>query len=433
MDPLLLLAGVSPEDDEMEEQERAAALMTIMIAGALEAREIQNARRRAHRLYLCRRELLPDPRSETPWQRLWESQTDRAFITTMGFDVATFRYILEGPNGFGRRWNMSTIPREDVDNAGNPRLGRRSLDGAGALGLVLHYLGSAMLEITLQQIFALTPATLSRYLDFALDILYDTLPRLNDAAISFPCSQDEFDEMSNLITARHSLLEGAFGSIDGLSLAVEESDDPEIENATYNGWKSDHRINNVLVFSPKGDIMMAVLNCPGSWHDSHVARPIFKKLLTDVPDGYFLVADTAFPRGTLSIQGKIRAPIKAGERIPADPMIQAEVLRENRQLLSYRQTAEWGMRTVQGGFGRLRIPLPISSENKRLRLLGNICRLTNIRARRVGISQIRNVYMPLWEMSEDERLWADMKNMLFGEVIKRDRVSRFHLVVDNNE
>ena len=48
------------------------------------------------------------------------------------------------------------------------------------------------------------------------------------------------------------MLVGASGSIDGLSLIAQESDDPEIENATYNGWKTDYCVNNVLVFSPEG-------------------------------------------------------------------------------------------------------------------------------------------------------------------------------------
>ncbi|KAG6884246.1 hypothetical protein C0992_006667 [Termitomyces sp. T32_za158] len=117
-----------------------------------------------------------------------------------------------------------------------------------------------MIEVSLQQIFALTPSTLSRYLEFAQNILYKTLQGLPDGALSFPSREEEFKELSNLITARHPLLEGAFGSIDGLSLPVEESDDPELENATYNGWKSDHCVNNVLVFSPKGDIMTATVH-----------------------------------------------------------------------------------------------------------------------------------------------------------------------------
>ena len=240
------------EDEEEELEEAAVAWVASMLTGVLMTREAQNERRREHRLYLRRGELLPDPRIATPWQRLWESQQDRAFITTMGFNIATFRLLLEGPGRFGERWENTPIPRNDVNVGGQPRTGRRSLDGAGALGLVLHYLGSAMLEVSLQQIFALTPSTLNRYLQFAEKALYETLQQLEEARISMPTSQAELEGLSQLVQQRHPLLDGAFGSIDGLSLCTQVSDDPEIENATYNGWKSSHCINNVFVFSPEG-------------------------------------------------------------------------------------------------------------------------------------------------------------------------------------
>ncbi|KAJ8094153.1 hypothetical protein PM082_023361 [Marasmius tenuissimus] len=176
-------------------------------------------------------------------------------------------------------------------------------------------------------------------------------------------------------------------------------------------------------------VIDAVLNAPRSWHDSHVARPIFKRLRTRVPDGYYLVADTAFPQGTASISGKIRAPLKDGNLVPNNPQERTEVLNFNRQLLSYRQTAEWGMRAMQGSFGRLRVPLPIASQNDCLRLLEICCRLFNVRANRVNISQIKNVYMPRWKPAMDEEMWADIGNVFFGEVRRRDRVSRYHLVV----
>ncbi|KAK7017074.1 hypothetical protein VNI00_018704 [Paramarasmius palmivorus] len=345
----------------------------------------------------------------------------------MGFDVAMFRYMLEGPGHFAERWQNTPIPRADVSNSGEPRLGARSLDASGALGLVLHYLGSAILEIQLQQIFAIVPSVLSRYLDFSLDILLETLRNMEEARISLPQSLAEFQEYEQLVLHRHVLLKGAFATIDGLSLVSQVSDDPEIENATYNGWKTNHRITNVLVFSPKGTIIDAVLNAPGSWHDApgswhdaHTARPIFDRLQDQVPDGFYVVADTAFPRGPASIRGKIRAPMKGGEHIPADPEKQAELLRFNRQLLSYRQSAEWGMRLLQGSFGRLRVPLPIDSATSRLRLLELCCRLFNVRANCVGINQIRSVYLPTWRASEDDALWDGLGDMVFGEIRRRD-------------
>ena len=215
-----------------EDETMAAAMFAIVLDRVQAARQARILRRRPHRLYLCRRELLPNPHAGTPWQRLWSTQEDHAFITTMGFDVATFRKLLEGPDRFGARWEMMPIPRNDVSSAGGARGHRRSLDGAGALGLILHYLGSAMREVSLQQIFALTPTTLSRYLEFAEEILHETLLLLDEASIRMPNSVSQFEHLSDLICARHPLLEGAFGSIDGLSLPAQESDDPEIENTT---------------------------------------------------------------------------------------------------------------------------------------------------------------------------------------------------------
>ncbi len=172
--------------DEPDEEFIPIVIVTILLAGILVARETRNNRRQLHRLYLCRNELLPNPREGTPWQQLWRSESDRAFITTMGFDVATFRLLLDGPGHFAERWNTANIPRTDLSNSGQPRPGGRSLDAPGALGLVLHYLNSAMLEVSLQQIFALIPATVSRYLSFARDILYETLLTMKEASISWP-------------------------------------------------------------------------------------------------------------------------------------------------------------------------------------------------------------------------------------------------------
>ena len=86
-------------------------------------------------------------------------------------------------SGFGTLWLSQPIPCADASTHGEPRPGGRSLDAWGALGLVLHYLNSTMLEISLQQIFALIPTTVSRYITFGLQILLETLCDLPDATI----------------------------------------------------------------------------------------------------------------------------------------------------------------------------------------------------------------------------------------------------------
>ncbi|KAF8340835.1 hypothetical protein F5887DRAFT_1076960 [Amanita rubescens] len=91
------------------------ATLAILLIGVIMSRSAQNERRRLHRLYLCRSQLLPDPRGATPWQVLWSSQDDRAFITTMGFDVKTFRILLEGPGHFADQWDSTPICYELVN------------------------------------------------------------------------------------------------------------------------------------------------------------------------------------------------------------------------------------------------------------------------------------------------------------------------------
>lgn len=240
---------------------------------------------------------------------------------------------------------------------------------------------------------------------------------------------------------------GAVGTLDGLKLPVQVSSDSRIENAMYNGWLHSHFISNVLAFAPTGmvpqlayanstlrsytgEIIHAALNAPGSWHDSRVARPLYELLSEKLPAEYYLVSDTAFPQGAGRCPGKIRAPLSAGSVLPDDPDELAYVLAFNRELLSFRQSAEWGMRSLQGAFSRLRVPLPIEDLPFRQDLLEICVRLHNIRVRCVGINEIRNVYQPIWAPVEEAWLWAEFERLTFGEIRTRDQVSRFHFGVE---
>lgn len=157
-----------------------------------------------------------------------------------------------------------------------------------------------------------------------------------------------------------------------------------------------------------------------------MAQGIYEKLRTETPDGFYLVADTAFPRGTDQIKGKICAPIKAGQVLPADRQARHEYIRFNNELTSCCQSVEWGMRQLQGSFGRLRIPLDVD-EDCRGNLLEVIVRLFNLRTRLVGINQIQSVYMPIWKKDEQEEIWNGFERMLISEQRANDRVSRFYL------
>ncbi len=101
--------------------------------------------------------------------------------------------------------------------------------------------------------------------------------------------------------------------------------------------------------------------------------------------------------------------------------------------VSFRQTAEWGNRQLQGTFGRLRVPLDIGNAEKRGDLLEVCFRLNNLRTRRIGINQIRTVYLPIWnENLQEEYMWSNFGKMAFGEQRQNDRVQRFHTYVEYN-
>ncbi|KAH9166199.1 hypothetical protein EDB89DRAFT_1857649, partial [Lactarius sanguifluus] len=121
------------------------------------------------------------PQGWTPWQVLYHSNNDHAFISTMGLDLQTFRLLLE--SRFQEAWETHPIPRPDANSHGWPRLNACSLNAAGTLGLMLHYLTLAIPETALQQIFALIPTTVSCYIDFGLCILLCTLCSIPLAAI----------------------------------------------------------------------------------------------------------------------------------------------------------------------------------------------------------------------------------------------------------
>ena len=110
MDDYTYLSQLIGEDEEVAEEERvlqAAAAAMIIYLGAEEYRALRAERRQPSRLYLCRPQLMSDPRdpSGSPWQKPYHSRSDRAF------DTETFDSILNA--GFTQKWVEKSIPRDD--------------------------------------------------------------------------------------------------------------------------------------------------------------------------------------------------------------------------------------------------------------------------------------------------------------------------------
>ena len=100
-------------------------------------------------------------------------------------------------------------------------------------------------------------------------------------------------------------------------------------------------------------------------HDLNIADQLYSKLLNHTPNGYRIISDTAFPRCTNRLNYRILTPMKKGDRLPDSPRAYARLKILNEQLVSAWQAAEWGMRLLQGFFGRLKLPLPATNAHYR--------------------------------------------------------------------
>lgn len=206
------------DDDEELGYLRRRNLIVVYISGAIILGKRSRISRRERRSgHLVHANLQPEPRIKSAWQSLLKSNDNRASITTMSLDIDTFDYLLSA--GFCDAWNMTAIPRSNVNTAGLSRLGRRSLDAEDALGLLLHHLCSTMNETALQLIFAIVPSVLSRYIDFGLDILLAVLKDIPEATISWP-TPAKMRVYSDAIQEHHPTISGVFGFMDGLGVPV---------------------------------------------------------------------------------------------------------------------------------------------------------------------------------------------------------------------
>jgi hypothetical protein len=400
-----------------EQRELAFTVLNFVYA------EQNEERRRALRFYLTRADLVPNPRVGSAWQFMYAGGNDRAFITTMGFDTTAFHLLLKP---FKRIWDTTPIPRGDLHpESSQIRLSKRSLDAAGALGLVLHYLNSTMADYTLQQIFGLTPAVCSRYRNFGMKILLQTLCEIPEGSLAWP-KKKEIERFAKLIRTRHPLLTHGFGFVDGLHLPIAKSQSLEVENAYYNGWCSSHFTSNLFAFAPDGTIIHATVNAPGSWHDSAISTNLYTELIDNTPEGYYLIADTAFTTTRADLAPKLRTPPKKDfVRYSCDPRAAMLEIKFYEQLVSARQAAEWGMQCLQGSFGRLKMPMPADDAQFRQLLIMLCARLHNARARIVGINQIRTVYEGIWTEA-GPGVYKDFKNLMFSDIRKNDRIRRFY-------
>jgi hypothetical protein len=329
---------------------------------------------------------LQDPHVSA-WRKLYGSSNDQAMITLLGFDVATFEWLREKFDPIYT--SHSPFIAKDgtivpIRGNGRPRL----MTGADCLALNLAWSRLRGSMTALSVIFGMTASSVSMYLRFGRRLIIRILIKEPDAAICVPSVQ-KIREYQAAIALKHPSLDGVWCTMDGLKLYLQQSGNVIIQNMFYNGWTHDHYVSAVFVFCPDGTIPIACYNMPGCFHDSTIAEwgNVYEKLerVFDAVGGKCTV-DSAFSKKRYGFL------IRSSQADPDSDNPNDYIV--NSEATSMRQSAEWGMQALQSSFPRLRDRFIYEETGERKIIMKFLLLLYNVRARKVGINQIRNTFMP---------------------------------------
>jgi len=276
------------------------------------------------------------------------------------------------------------IPRPNPRGRGRPR----RLNRETSLVLTLYWLHSTTVTRDLALIFGCPPNTVLRYIHFWLRHLSVQLPNIPEAAVMWP-SPSRIHFYASLIDKNYPNIGDDFGGkfsfafMDGCNFPIQNHGDLNLQNNYYNGAYAGAKVGNLFIWAPDGTIIYAKLNCPGTMADGQIASDAYARIEGDVPDGYAVLADTAFP----SLGGKVLRPLKISEALTASPKSQTL----SRIVSGMRVPCEWGNRGLQACFPRLRLPLPVNNE-LRSQIITTCVLLCNFRTRKMDYGQIRTYY-----------------------------------------
>jgi len=330
---------------------------------------------------------------------LYATEDDQGLITLTGFDHASFKWILErfGPVYYNDSPYISDDGR--IVAKTDPKKGRpRLLTAEDCLGLLLTWTRTRGSQFPLQMIFGVTGSPLDVYLKFARRIMIKILLQEELAQVRMP-DEETVRAYQAAIKDKHPNLDGVWCTMDGLKLYIQAPPEDEKQSMFYNGWKCDHYVVNVFVFAPDGTIPCCTINVPGSQHDSTVADwgGIYNKL----EDVYLATGN-----GKCSVDSAFAAAGN-GHSVPRDDFLiksgvkefprgtEAEVrllMQIEKESTALRQASEWGIRAFQSSFPRTKDRFKYEELGERKRMIHLFVLLFNLRARLVGINQIRNTY-----------------------------------------
>jgi hypothetical protein len=304
-----------------------------------------------------------------------QDTTDANFKHEFGFDKEGFRQLNDLLMPGYHRYILYSAGTGlfrlayKTNNRGKPRVVPCEMMTA----LVLVFLRTKGHLKHIQPLCGYCLTAVSDWIKFALVVICQDLERHPDCAFQkFPTAQER-EIMQSAVRAKYDFLAGTFAFMDGCKLGIQKPPQDEQER-WYNGWLHDHVANNVIVYSPGGDIIYAVCDFPGTAHDqavfdcSHLSEILQAmdqddgqtpnahrhNIIADVGFTWHEHEDVPFDPRSKSIKGRMRRCLTVKECPPrqgvSEQLYQAQRAYEKiyfQQLTSARQSVEWGNGTWQ--------------------------------------------------------------------------------------
>ena len=329
---------------------------------------------------------------KSSWRRLYYSENDQALITLTGLDHATFHQLLQLFHPIFD--NYTPFGNGDHIEKRSPRGRKRTVMALDILGLVLAWTRTRGSLLSLQLHFGLSMTNLTTYLRFGRRIVVEVLKNNPLATIAIP-SPAKITEYKQIVRDKYPALRNVWASMDGMKTPIQQSSSTKEQAYFYNGWKHNHYVTSVFCFCPDGTIPIAYMNLPGSMHNSTIAEwgRIYDKLESLYETtGAITCVDLAFrmKNAPYIIKSSQESRIGEGETLAA---VRRDIVRK-RQATSMRQSSEWGMRALQSSFPRMCDRMAFEQKGERRIAIKMMVYLYNLRARMVGINQIKNFFQP---------------------------------------
>jgi hypothetical protein len=327
--------------------------------------------------------------------KVFVSKIDTALITVTGFNYRAFHELFvmfeklfETTSPYNNQQPADRVlSLSNEKRRGRPRL----IDAKSCLGLVLTWYRFRGPQYILQGWFGLTSSCLNIWLHFGRKIVEKMLKK--DKSKVQMSQKEKIQIYKEIISRRHAILQDVFCVGDGLKLTIQKPGNEAVQSRFYNGWTHGHYVTNLFIFAPDGLIIFCVINAPGSIHDSTLAEwGDFYTIINSINDecGGKCCMDSAFAGS------KNDAIIRSSEDVYGKNALEILI---NREATALRQAAEWGMRAIQSAFPRLLDDIKYEENGSRKLILSVMVMLYNFRCDRVGLNQIRTVYVPEWNKS----------------------------------